>query len=132
MDQEVTFLHSLLRIDIRWEVRKGNLALGQFLNHFKKEYKLNVTGIFHNVQMVDSPTSFLALTHRSMRKLCRVIARESHCGNLEFPLCSLIVSMEKLLNITDGSVEFADLTCSFETLDGKDVVGPAVRYWLKK
>lgn len=38
--------------------------------------------------------------------------------------------MSKLLNADEG-VEYVDLTCSFETLDGKDVTGPLVRYYLR-
>eukprot|EP01128_Nolandella_sp_AFSM9_P004178 TRINITY_DN1830_c0_g1_i1.p1 TRINITY_DN1830_c0_g1~~TRINITY_DN1830_c0_g1_i1.p1 ORF type:complete len:1025 (+),score=229.32 TRINITY_DN1830_c0_g1_i1:40-3114(+) len=91
----------------RWEVKKGNLALGQFLNHFKKTYKLIVTGIFYNVTMIYAAM----MPGHSKRKPQR---------------------MEKLLAVADPSVDYVDLTCSFEDFEGNDVVGPAVRYWLKK
>jgi len=36
----------------RWEVHEGDLALGQFLNHFKKNYKVVVQAIIKNTDMV--------------------------------------------------------------------------------
>jgi hypothetical protein len=41
------------------------------------------------------------------------------------------VKMSNLLNIpANDPREFVDLTCSFERLDGTDVNGPSVRYYL--
>jgi ubiquitin-activating enzyme E1-like protein 2 len=105
----LTKIHDELSITLwtkRWEVRKGNLVLGQFLAHFKKEFKLNVTGIFLNVSMIYAE---IMAEHKKR----------------------IPVKMLKLLSIPENDMRaFVDLTCSFERLDGSDVTGPAVRYYL--
>ena len=36
----------------RWEVKEGDLALGQFINYFKKKYKLIPSAIIHHTTMI--------------------------------------------------------------------------------
>jgi len=90
----------------RWEVKKGNLPLGQFLYHFKKEYGLDVTGVFYGVNMVYADI-FPAHKQR------------------------LPLKMAKLLGVPEGT-PFVDLDCSFtKTGTEVDVTGPKVRVYLK-
>lgn len=65
-----------------------------------------MTGIFHNVSMIYAE---IMPDHKKR----------------------IPVKMTKLLGIADNDPrEFVDLTCSFERLDGTDVTGPTVRYYL--
>eukprot|EP01125_Pyxidicula_operculata_P014311 TRINITY_DN4764_c0_g1_i1.p1 TRINITY_DN4764_c0_g1~~TRINITY_DN4764_c0_g1_i1.p1 ORF type:complete len:1018 (-),score=238.72 TRINITY_DN4764_c0_g1_i1:12-3065(-) len=91
----------------RWDVKKGNLALGQFLNYFKKEYSLKVTGVFYGVTMVYAD---LFPNHKSR----------------------LPQKMSKLLDV-GPEVEYVDLDCQFELLEKEEEVkGPKVRFYFKQ
>jgi len=90
----------------RWEVKKGNLPLGQFLFHFKKEYGLNVAGVFYGVNMVYAD---IFPEHKQR----------------------LPVKMAKLLGVPEGTPH-VDLDCSFTKIGTQeDVIGPKVRVYLK-
>jgi len=90
----------------RWEVKKGNLPLGQFLYHFKKEYGLNVSGVFYGVNVVYTD---IYPNHKQR----------------------LPLKMAKLLGIPEGT-SYVDLDCSFTKVGTEeDVVGPKVRVYLK-
>jgi len=90
----------------RWEVKKGNLALGQFLLHFRKEYCLDVTGVFYGVNMVYAD---IYKAHKQR----------------------LPLKMGKLLGVPEGT-PFVDLDCSFTKVGTQeDVTGPKVRVYLQ-
>eukprot|EP01124_Arcella_intermedia_P015654 TRINITY_DN22201_c0_g2_i1.p1 TRINITY_DN22201_c0_g2~~TRINITY_DN22201_c0_g2_i1.p1 ORF type:complete len:1036 (-),score=250.99 TRINITY_DN22201_c0_g2_i1:26-2947(-) len=91
----------------RWEVKKGNLPLGQFIYHFKKEYGLNVSGVFYGVNMVYADI-FPAHKQRLPYKMSRL---------LEVP----------------EETQFVDLDCSFTKVGTNEEVTtvPKVRVYLK-
>jgi len=90
----------------RWEVKKGNLPLGQFLYHFKKEYGLDVTGVFYGVNMVYAD---IYPAHKQR----------------------LPLKMAKLLGVHEETL-YVDLDCSFtRTGTQEEVTGPKVRVHLK-
>jgi ubiquitin-activating enzyme E1-like protein 2 len=90
----------------RWDIQEGDLALGQLLNYFKKKYHVVVTAIIQNTTLIYTD----ALPEYKKR---------------------IPQKMSKLLNTIDG-VSVYPVTMSFESLDGKDVVGPPVVLHLSK
>jgi ubiquitin-activating enzyme E1-like protein 2 len=89
----------------RWEIRKGNLTLGQLIFHFKKEYSLDVTGVFYGVNVV-----YADIYKEHKQRLPK--------------------RLTKLLGIPDNT-PFVDLDCSFVKVDTKEeVTGPPVRVFL--
>jgi len=90
----------------RWEIRKGNLTLGQVLFHFKKEYGLDVTGVFYGVNMV-----YADMFKEHKQRLPKRIT--------------------KLLDLSE-TTSFVDLDCSFVKVETKEeVIGPKVRIYLQ-
>jgi len=90
----------------KWEVRKGNIALGQFLNHFKSEFGLKVTAVCYGTQVIYSDIF------------------PDHKSRIPHKMGTFIQEKDK---------EFVDLTCLFEKLsDGKEVKGPEVRFYFTK
>lgn len=90
----------------RWEVREGDLALGQFLNYFKKTYSVVVTAIIQNTTLVYTdalPDYKKRIPHK----------------------------LSKFLDLKEGVVAYP-LTLSFESLNGDEIVGPPVVYYLTK
>jgi ubiquitin-activating enzyme E1 len=100
-------IHDDLSISIwdRWEVNEGDLVLGQFINHLKREYKLVATAIIQNTTLI-----YAAILG----------------GKKALPQ-----RMSTLLSRPEGAA-FVDLTVQFETLDGKDVKGPPVRFYFEQ
>jgi ubiquitin-activating enzyme E1-like protein 2 len=91
----------------RWEVREGDLALGQLINHFKKHYKLVISAIIQNTTLVYS-----TLFSDSKKKI---------------PM-----KMSKLLVVPEGN-DNVELTMSFQTLEGEDVqTTPPVVFYFRK
>jgi ubiquitin-activating enzyme E1-like protein 2 len=91
----------------RWEVKKGNLTLGQLFYHFKKEYGLDVSGVFYGVNMVYGD---IFKEHKQR----------------------LPKRMTKLLDVPD-TTPFVDLDCIFSRVDTKaEVTGPKVRVFLQQ
>eukprot|EP01122_Echinamoeba_exundans_P002662 TRINITY_DN1261_c0_g1_i3.p2 TRINITY_DN1261_c0_g1~~TRINITY_DN1261_c0_g1_i3.p2 ORF type:complete len:522 (+),score=97.14 TRINITY_DN1261_c0_g1_i3:1792-3357(+) len=84
----------------RWDIQEGDLALGQLLNFFKKKYHVVVTAIIQNTTLIYTD----ALPDYKKR---------------------IPQKISKLLNVEDGVTAYP-VTMSFESLDGKEVVGPPV------
>lgn len=89
----------------RWEVNEGDIALGQFINYFKREYKLVATALIQNTSLIYA--ALLGGKNLLPKRMSTLLARP------------------------DG-VRFVDLTVQFETLDGKEVRGPPVRYFFEQ
>lgn len=85
----------------RWEVNQGDMALGQFINYFKRQYKLIPTAIIQNTTLVYA---------------------EILGGKKALPQ-----RMTTLLTLPEGS-NFIDLTVQFSTLEGAEVKGAPVRF----
>jgi len=85
----------------RWDIH-GDLILQDFNKHFQEKYKLTVTGIFQDCNMIYVPL----LPH--------------HRKRLTEKLSGLLTKMP--------DKDYVDLTVSYEDDDGQDVTGPAVRY----
>lgn len=90
----------------RWDIKEGDLALGQVLNHFKKTYHVVVTAIIQNTTLIYTD----ALPEYKKR---------------------IPQKMSKLLEIKSGATSFP-LTVSLENLAGAEVVGPPVVFHLVK
>lgn len=90
----------------RWDIREGDLALGQLINYFKKKYSLVVTAIIQQTTLIWTD----ALPDYKKR----------------IPL-----KMSKLLETQSGVTAYP-ITVSFETLDGAEVVGPPVVFHTSK
>ena len=97
--------HLSISIWDRWVVNEGDLVLGQFINHFKREYKLIATAIIQNTSLI-----YAALLG----------------GKKALPQ-----RMSTLLSRPEGA-QFVDLTVQFESLDGKEVRGPPVRFFFEQ
>jgi len=90
----------------KWDIRDGTMRLQEFVDHFKKKYNLEVTGVFQGVQMIYVPIM------------------PGHNKRLNRMVC-------KLIEIEKGA-KYVDLIVTFENEDGEDVHGPPVRFWLVK
>lgn len=91
----------------RWEFKNGNVALGQFMNYFKKEYNLKITAVTSgsSIHYAEFITPKSVVSHR----------------------------MNQILGVDPEVKNFVDLVCTFETAEGKDVpTPPQIRYYTKK
>jgi len=102
---EITPIHPTLSISIwdRWEIDQGDLALGQFINHIKSHYKLVATAIIQNTTLIYA--SILGGKKLLPQRLSSLLVRPT------------------------PTTPFVDLTVQFESLDGKEVRGPPVRFF---
>lgn len=90
----------------RWELRKGDLLVQDFVQHFLDKHKLTVTGIFQDVMMI------------------YVAIMPTHKPRLKKKVGSLLKNLS-------ADATYVDLIVSFANDKGEDVNGPSVRYYFK-
>jgi len=88
----------------KWEVKGSELTLEQFIAHLKEKHNLVVTGVFHNVVMIF------------------MLVLPNHKPRLKRKLRDLV---------KDVTEDYVDLIVTFADVEGKDVSGPTIRYYLK-
>jgi hypothetical protein len=89
-----------------WDVREGDITLGQFIEYFQKKYGLVVSGVFKGAIMVYVPM-FPAHAKRKPTKMSVLLKRQP-------------------------GVQYEDLTVAFTDEDEKDVSGPPIRFYYEK
>ncbi|KAF2072851.1 hypothetical protein CYY_005828 [Polysphondylium violaceum] len=89
-----------------WEINKPSMTVEEFIQHFEVNFKLNVTGIYHNVSML-----FLS-------------ALPSHMKRRSLELKSLLHLED------DDTSSFVDLFVSFQEENGDEVNSPTIRFYL--
>jgi ubiquitin-activating enzyme E1 len=90
----------------RWELRKGDVLVEEFVKHFMDKHKLTVTGIFQDVMMI------------------YVAIMPTHKARLKKKLGTLLKNLS-------AEATYVDLIVSFANDKGEDVNGPSVRYFFK-
>ena len=89
-----------------WEIKEGDITLGQLIDHFQSRFNLEVSGVFNGAVMVYVPL----FPGHAKRKTSK---------------------MSALLKRTEG-IKYLDLVITFANEKGDDVSGPPVRFWFDK
>jgi len=96
----------------RFEVRKGDIAIGQFLRYFDNEYGIKITSIAYKGNLIWS--DFQA----------------SAADNKKFKLFNRFMKVP--FRLDEATTVFVDLFCGMENKEGTEVKDPPhVRYFLK-
>jgi len=90
-----------------WDVKEGDLTLGELITHFEKKFNLQIGGVFNGAIMVFTPI-FPAHMKRKVEKMSVLLKRKP-------------------------GVKYMDLILIFvDNTTGEDISGPPVRFFFEK
>lgn len=89
-----------------WDIKEGDITLGEFLQYFENKYKLKIGGVFKGAVMVYVPM-FPGHAKRKTQKMSILLKKQP-------------------------STLYEDLTVTFIDEKGEDISGPPIRFYYEK